>query len=56
MKTQTNTIENLNNSELLHISGGDGYAPSNPAQVSTPQTPQQAAEEALKIVTGQVCY
>ncbi len=56
MKTQTNTIENLNISELLHTNGGDGYAPSNPAQVSTPQTLQQVAEEAIKIVTGQVCY
>lgn len=55
MQTQTNTIE-LTEVELTQLSGGDGYAPSNPAQDPTGSNPQQAAEELIKLTTGVVYY
>lgn len=56
MQKQTNTIENLTDAELVNITGGDGYAPAGSSQDYTAPTPQQAAEEALKFVTGTVYY
>lgn len=55
MQTQTNTVE-LTQVELTNLSGGDGYAPSNPAQGTTGSSPQQAAEELIKFTTGAVYY
>lgn len=56
MQTQTNTTQNLTNTELVNTTGGDGYAPSNPAQDPTGSNPQQAAEELIKLTTGVVYY
>lgn len=53
--TQTNTVE-LTQVELTNLVGGDGYAPSSQAQGVTDPTPQQAAEELLKLTTGVVYY
>ncbi|WP_157607601.1 hypothetical protein [Runella limosa] len=55
MQTQTNTVE-LTQVELTNLTGGDGYAPSSQAQGVTDPTPQQAAEELLKLTTGAVYY
>lgn len=56
MQTQTNTTQNLTDTELVNTTGGDGYAPSNPAQDPTGSNPQQAAEELIKLTTGVVYY
>lgn len=55
MQKQT-TTQNLTDAELVNTTGGDGYAPSSSSQDYTPPTPQQAAEELLKTVTGTVYY
>lgn len=56
MQTQTNTTQNLTDEELVNTTGGDGYAPKSSSQDYTAPTPQQAAEELFKIVTGTVYY
>ena len=56
MQTQTNTTQNLTDEELVNTTGGDGYAPKSSSHDYTAPTPQQAAEELFKIVTGTVYY